>query len=267
METAVSLFLVRALATAGVVIGVTLLVARLGPRVGGIVVGLPIVVGPGIFFLLRQEGPDFVAGGLAPALHALSGSVVFALVYGRLALRLGAWACLGLAVAAWIATVALFGLLPPSFFPALAAFFAVTLAAAAIGDPPGLPEEAPTAARRPLDLLLRGLAAGLAVALVGLLAPHAGPALSGVLLAFPVAMTVLSVTLHQRYGGASAARAMGTLRLSMTSIAAFLLALALLLPRLEPQAAFWLAVLAALLPTTTMMLLHRHQRRKAVHGR
>jgi len=267
VETLASLFLVRALATAGVVVGVTLLVARLGPRVGGIVVGLPIVVGPGIFFLLRQEGPDFVAGGLVPALHALTGSIVFALVYGRLALRLGAWTCLGLAVAAWVATVALLGLLPPSFPLALAAFLAITLAAAAIGDPPGLTAETPTAARRPLDLLLRGLAAGLAVGLVGLLAPRVGPALSGTLLAFPVAMTVLSITLHQRYGGASAARVMGTLRVSMTSIAAFLLALALLLPRVPPQAAFWLAVLAALLPTSLMMLLHRQKRRRTADGR
>lgn len=267
MEAAATVFLARALATAGLVIGVTLLVARAGPRVGGIVVGLPIVIGPGIFFLLQQEGAGFVAGSLPAALHALSGSVVFALLYGRLALRLGPWRCLGLAVAAWGTTVLLLGLLPPSFAAALAAFLAVLAAASWIGDPPGLGEGLPTAARRPLDLLLRGLAAGLAVGLVGLLAPLAGPRLSGTLLAYPVALTVLSITLHQRYGGASAARAMGTVRLSMVSIAAFLLALQLLLPRLAPQPAFWLAVSAALLPTALLMLQHRLRRRQAAAPR
>lgn len=261
-EAAIAVFLARAFATAGVVVGVTLLVGRLGARVGGIVAGLPIVVGPGVFFLLRQEGADFVVTTLAPAIYAIAAGVVYAWVFARLAPRHGPWVCLLAGVLAWLIVVLLFAQLPQYLPLAVLVFVLTVVIAARVGDPPGLRDDVPTAARRPLDLVLRGACAGLAVGLVGLIAPHAGPLLSGSLLAFPVALTVISVTLHQRYGWHSAARALGTVRVAMLSIAAFALALDWLLPHLAPMPAFWLAILASLLPTSLMMVLHARTVRK-----
>src|SRR5690606_39456127 len=79
--------LVRVCATGFVVVFVAWLAARLGPVAGGILVGLPIVLAPGFFFMLREQPPAFVAAAAAGALFSLAGTQVFLGAYVAAASR------------------------------------------------------------------------------------------------------------------------------------------------------------------------------------
>ncbi len=54
--------------TAAIVIGITLAVERLGPRIGGALGGLPIVIGPAFFFVLHDHSVAFSANAAAASL-------------------------------------------------------------------------------------------------------------------------------------------------------------------------------------------------------
>src|SRR5699024_12258380 len=73
--------LVKMAMTAAVVIIVTLLVGRLGPRIGGIVAGTPIVLGPAFFFLVREQTDAFVAHAAGSTLHGRASSLLFLMCF------------------------------------------------------------------------------------------------------------------------------------------------------------------------------------------
>jgi len=67
---------VKLIATASVVIGVTLAVSKLGPRLGGIIAGTPIILGPGYFFMLQERPVEFIQSAALSTLHALIATLV-----------------------------------------------------------------------------------------------------------------------------------------------------------------------------------------------
>jgi alanine dehydrogenase len=82
IETAdLAAFVFRLLATGGVVLGVTFAVGRMGPTAGGMLAGLPIVIGPGLVFLAIDETPGFVAETATFALLSLCATQSFMLAY------------------------------------------------------------------------------------------------------------------------------------------------------------------------------------------
>jgi hypothetical protein len=119
-------FLVRAVATALVVIGVTLVVQHLGARAGGIVAGLPVIIGPGMDFLLLQQDTAIVGEAAVSALFAVAATVVFAWCFARLAVRHPALISLAAAVLAWLVTLSVLRLLPETLAFGLAAFCAAS---------------------------------------------------------------------------------------------------------------------------------------------
>src|SRR3954451_10071661 len=63
---------------------------RFGPRVGGWLIGFPVVAGPVLCLYARQQGTDFAARGAAGTLLGVVSLCVFLLVYAWTARRL-AW--------------------------------------------------------------------------------------------------------------------------------------------------------------------------------
>jgi hypothetical protein len=59
----------------------TLVARRWGPRVGGLVVGLPLTTGPIFLFLAIDQGPGFAARATVGILFGLVGLAAFALAY------------------------------------------------------------------------------------------------------------------------------------------------------------------------------------------
>lgn len=195
-----SVLLIKLIATALVVIGVSVTVARLGPRLGGILAGTPIVLGPGYFFMLQEQSAEFVRAAVLSTLHALVATLLFSSCYVITAVRLGALASLGLATLCWIPAALLFSLLPGGILVAVLLYVAVLIVAEGIRRALDLQQPVVVARSGWFDLLLRGLLAGLMVGVATTLATSSGPVLSGVLVGFPVGLFTIGWTLHQRYG-------------------------------------------------------------------
>ena len=70
------------------VVGASLAARRFGPRIGGLIGGLPVVAGPILLVYALAHGRAFAAGAAAGTLLGLVSLIAFVVVYGRLAGRL-----------------------------------------------------------------------------------------------------------------------------------------------------------------------------------
>ncbi|MDZ7809950.1 MAG: hypothetical protein U5L11_07060 [Arhodomonas sp.] len=234
--------LVKMATTAVVVIGVTLAVARLGPRLGGVIAGTPIVLGPAFFFLGLERSAGFVAEAALAAIHALTATLVFLITYVAVAGRLGPVTSLLAAVTAWGLSATAFATLPGGYPLGLVVYVLVFGLALAARRWLRLSQPRVQAPNRWLDLLLRGLAAGVLVGVATTVAATAGPKISGTLTGFPVGFTVIALTLHQRFGAPVARATLAAAQGGMFSLVAFAVAAAATAPALGGMGAFWLAL-------------------------
>src|ERR1700758_967044 len=102
-HAAVTQLLVKLLLAPSFVVGASLTARRFGPRVGGLVAGLPVVAGPILLAYALGHGPGFAGGAAAGTLLGLVSLIAFSVVYGRLAGRLGWAPCM---LAGWLAFAA-----------------------------------------------------------------------------------------------------------------------------------------------------------------
>jgi hypothetical protein len=249
----VTLFAVKALLAPMFVVGASLTARRFGPRVGGLVGGLPVVAGPILLVYALEHGPSFAghaAGGTLLGLVSLTGFVV---VYGRLCRSGAVWPVAMLA--GWGAFA-----LGTLLFSALAIPAGVALGLACAGFVLGLallprpagepPEPVPPP---PWDLPLR---AGCALALVLTLTAAAGwlgPQLSGLLAPFPVITTVLATFTHAQRGEADTVLLLRGMLTGFLAFALFCFALAVGLHTLGTAAGFALAAAVAVLVQAGMI--------------
>ncbi|HEY0876864.1 MAG TPA: hypothetical protein VGE10_00275 [Zeimonas sp.] len=257
---------VRTLATAFFVIAVTGAVGRLGPAIGGALAGLPIVLGPGFFFLVRKEDASFVVDAAGYSLLSLCATQLFLLAYIAAAGREAAPArSLALAAAAWAASAAALRLLPPEPLFGLALFVALTGVVHRLGA--AFRSDA-VAGRRDETLgllLLRGVLAGLLVAVVTAASRRLGAGWSGLILAFPIGYSVIAVTVHQRLGPSTVVTTLHSAMLGTVGLAAFCATLAWALAHAAPSAS--LALAFAISFTVTLVLVVGRAKSRATPGR
>lgn len=252
LAAAVDLF-VRTCATAAIVISIILVAARAGAAVGGVLAGLPIVLAPGYFFLLREQSAGFVIDSATGSLVSLSATQVFLFVYIVTARRLPPAATLALATLAWATTSLFLGFFEPGLTGGLLCFAVITMLAGNAGRRFVTPV-APAQPRRRLGLiLLRGCLAGMLVAVVSLASSAFGTVVSGALMAFPIGLSAIGFSLHRDFGAAMAARTAHASLYGLASLAVFCVALAVTLGHLPPALAFILSL--AMSVTTTIICL------------
>jgi uncharacterized membrane protein (GlpM family) len=239
--------------TAVVVIVVTLMVASLGPRVGGIVAGMPITIGPTFYFLGREQSNAFVTYAAISTLHALASSLLFLICFVSVAARLSAGASVATAVATWTVAAAVFTQMPAGLLPALALYAVIFAISLAINRRLGLAQPATTTSVRLHDLIIRGVMAGVLVGIATTVGTQVGPALSGTLAGFPVGFLMISLTLHQRFGAAVARATLVAAQRGMLSLVAFATVTAALSPLLGGIGAFVPALAASLLASALMV--------------
>jgi hypothetical protein len=234
------LLLLKMLLVPALVAFVSLAGRRWGPRVAGVLVGLPLVAGPIMLFLSLEQGPAFAARAVVSTLAALAGVAAFTVTYGRVA-RHAPWpVSLLTGWAAFCLVAALVHVVPwhplASLVVALGSF---TLARALLPRARGRA----AAPRWPAwDLWLRMTAAVSLVLVTTGLAARLGPDLSGVLAPFPVALSVVFPFAHAREGAGVVLRMMTSFLPSMWSFAAFCFILAVTLEPLGVAASFALAL-------------------------
>ncbi len=231
--------------TALSVLGITLAADRFGSVIGGALAGLPVVVGPAMYFLYRDFGQGFAADASVSSLMSLSATQVFLVVYCIVAQR-GARISLALASTAWLIAAILLSFLPQR--PGLGLLLFVLAALGARRAVQGLAAASPAVVKgRPMSLVLvgaRATAAGILVAVTTLAAGRLGSSWSGIIAAYPIGFSFVILTLHLELGGAKAIATSHAAMLGLASLATFAFVLAVTMPVVMAGQAFALALIA-----------------------
>jgi hypothetical protein len=241
----VALLITKLLLAPSFVVGASLTTRRFGPRVGGLIAGLPVVAGPILFAYALAHGRAFAAGAAVGTLLGLVSLIAFVVVYARLASRVS-W--LVSMLAGWLAFA-----LATALFSALSVSAGVALAIAAAGLGLGLaltPSIAlPTRRHSPppaWDLPMRAACALALVLTLTAIAGWLGPRLSGLLAPFPIIATVLATFTHAQRGAEEVQRLLRWLLGGYGAFALFCFALSLTLRPWGTGGAFALATVVAL---------------------
>ncbi len=252
----VTLLAVKLLLAPAFVVGASLAARHFGPRIGGLIAGLPVVAGPILLAYALAHGREFAATAAAATLLGLVSLITFVVVYGRLAGRLFWGASM---LAGWLAfaaaTVGFSALsLPTGVALGLAA--AALLVGLTLLPRPGQ-DLRPNLTLPAWDLPVRAACALALVLTLTAVAGWLGPQLSGLLAPFPVIATVLATFTHAQSGTDELLRLLRGLLTGLGAFALFCFTLAVSLHRLDTAAAFALATALALLTQGVVHMLVR----------
>lgn len=196
----------KVLIAASVVVTASVIVEKSGPFVGGLILALPVSVGPAYVLLALQASPEFVS---LSGLGSLASNVMvgaFVVTYLSLAERAPLLVSVGAAVAVWLTGVSALKLVEAS--PALlialnvvSFVIFVPLSRSAVSSKP-----TPMRVRRWFELPLRALLVGLLVGTTLTMSALIGPGWTGIAMAFPITLTS-SILIMQPAIGAAATRA------------------------------------------------------------
>lgn len=251
--------LVKAVATALLVVSASALAEALGPFWGALIGSLPISAGPAYVFLAMQHGADFVAASALSSLAGNAATGLFLIVYARWAGRMRLWPGLAVAVSAWLAAsqaTRLTGWTPVTALALNAVVYSAgfVLVRAAERAPV---EMRPALKRRWFELPARGLAVAVFVSAVVLASGALGPAATGTAAVFPLGFVSLLVIVHARIGGAAAARLAAAALRGMLGFGLALLALHLATPAWGVAAALTTALSVSAAWSCGLLLLRR----------
>ena len=182
---------------------VTLAARTWGPTVGGLLAGLPIIVGPILVFLAIDQGADFAAASAHAALAGVISIGAFCFAYSVFSLKNGVALSLSSGLLAFAVATSLLTMLniPPVWTLAIVvATLAVYLWRLPSGEAQG--ERIYTSS---VEILFRMLAAAGLVLVITLFSATLGPKLSGLLAPFPIAGTIFSGFTHH-FAGPTAVR-------------------------------------------------------------
>ncbi len=253
----IEVLLLKLVATAAIVVGVSLAVGRLGPRLGGILAGMPVILGPGYFFMLQEQAPAFVRDAVLATLHALVATLLFTVCFVVVAGRFSALRSIGLSILCWVPAALLFSGIPGGLGVAVLAYLLALGGAELINRALSLDQPVVLARAGWLDLVLRGLLAGLLVSVATTLAARSGALLSGMLLGFPAGILTIAWTLHERYGAEVARMAVSMTQRGMLSLIAFCSVSYLAVGRLPWGLVFLLSLAAAVAVSTLLFTVSR----------
>jgi len=233
----------------------TLITRRWGPRVGGLLMGLPLTTGPIFLFLATDQGPRFAARTSVGILFGLIGLAAFAVAYAASSSRLGWLSSLGLAVAAFLA----FSIAASQFgsdivIAAFAAWITLLLATSLIRKP-RLGAALPPSPW--WDLWVRMIAVAALTLATTAAAGRLGAVLSGIVGTYPVAITVVVTFTHAQLGSdAVAAMLRGSVLMWFGFVSCFL-AIGLLIEKLGIAVSMSFGVLAAVATSVLVLWLDR----------
>ena len=198
----------KVLFAASVVVGATAVAEKSGPLIAGLIIAMPLSIGPTYVLLALAASPQFVAASAVGSIGANIAVALFATVYILLARRLPMPAALALALATWFGVSWLIQRWDPSPITTLV-FSTLALVVASVLTRHAVAGRALLAgAKRWYDLPLRALFVGLFAGLLVTISHAIGPDWTGFLAAFPLVLTTTVVLMHPRVGPAATAAAL-----------------------------------------------------------
>lgn len=249
--------LVRALATALLVVSASVVAEALGPFWGALIASLPVSAGPAYVFLAMQHGADFVAASALSSCAANAATGLFLIVYGILAPRASPWRSLGAALLAWLAASLATKWVGWTPVTASVLNLAVYGAGFALLDTVHQPEPLPRARLRGVDLALRAAAVAGFVTLVVAVSSVLGPVATGIAAVFPVSLISLIVIVRPRIGGPAASLLAASALRAMLGFGVMLLTLHLAIQPWGIEASLVLAGMVSAAWSAALLLLKR----------
>ncbi|WP_018415482.1 hypothetical protein [Teredinibacter turnerae] len=240
------LTLVKLTLVPGLILVATRIAGRFGPVIGGLVTALPLVAGPITLILAWEQGEGFAVESATGTLRGIPAVAVFCLAYSRLAMAAKPWwlafcaALTGFSAAA--AVLLAWQSTPLTIY--LSGVFIVWLVYRLLPKPDGDIILARVDWRQ---MLVRLLAAVVLVLAVTAGASRSGPMVSGVLVVFPVATTIMAVFTHRSAGAAAAVLLLRGLVAGFVGLLFFYFSLSFLSSKLGFYAAFVLALVAVII--------------------
>jgi len=227
--------------TAGIVVSASVVVERVGPLIGALVVTLPVTVWPAYVFLSLDHDASYLAASAQSGLAVNVANALFMLIYLLLAQRRSLVASLPVAIACWIGLASLVHMHAWTLGSAALANLLVFSACLKLSR--RFREfQVPRVARQWYELPLR---TALVCALMGgvlLLSEWAGPGATGMLSVYPISTTSTMLILHARIGGRASAAVIANGLWGMLGIGGGLLALSLAMEPLGKVPALALAL-------------------------
>lgn len=231
---------IKLLLTPVLIAGASLAARRWGPGVAGWLAGFPFTSAPVLFIVTLDHGTGFASATARGSALGVVSQAVFAVAYIGGALRGLPWVVCGsfgsLAFAASTTLLSRADLPPGADAGIPIAVLSIALVA--------LPALKRDVARAPLprfDLPLRVVVATGLVFGVSSLSGQLGPALTGLVVQYPLYGLILTVFAHLQEGPSSAAGVMRGLLKGLYGFAAFFLVMAVLIDRAGTAAAFLIA--------------------------
>ncbi|MEM8856063.1 MAG: hypothetical protein AAGD34_20370 [Pseudomonadota bacterium] len=198
------MLIMKILVTAAMVLALSAISERVGPRTAGILAGFPLGIAVSLFFIGLEQGAAFAAQSSVSAIGGLGAALVFCAAYWQASARLTVMNAAGSSVAAILAflgAAAIIRALPQDRWVLLGVVAALTVAAAFAFR--GIKVEGGgTRPRIKLGPRVLAFRAGLASALVLLitgLAGVVGETWAGLLSGFPVTLYPVLLIAHLTY--------------------------------------------------------------------
>lgn len=228
---------------------------RFGPAFGGIIMGLPWMTGPILFFLGLERGNAYLEDTARGVLLGVPGIAAYALTYAMVARHAGwpasllagatafgmtGWLLLGLTVSATVLTL----------------LAAAALIAAKVSIPP--PRASLGAMALPWwDIPARMVATAGLIGCMTVAANYVGPTALGIVSTFPVIMTVITTFSHHRWGADAAMAMLRGIMLSLIGFSLFFWVLALFGQQLGLVPSFTVATLVGVGFSVALLIYNR----------
>ena len=253
--------LVKALATALLVVSASAIAEALGPFWGALVATLPVSTGPAYVFLAMQHGADFVAASALSSFAANAATGLFLMTYGVLAASASPLRSLGAAVLVWLAASLATQQVAWTPWTALLLNFAIygfgfallSVARSARTGP------VPPARRRWFDLPARAVAVAAFVSLVVAVSTALGPSATGIAAVFPIGLVSLFAIVRPRIGGQAASQLAANALRPMLGFSMMLLALHLAIRPWGTVTALIVALLVSLSWSAALLFLRMRE--------
>ena len=233
-----SILIIKVAAATAVVLGLSVLAERLGPRLAGVLMGAPLGALISYYFIGQEAGPEFVAAGTPYAAAGMTGTLMFTYAYYRTSVWCKKWPPLWNAMAAAAAGVGVYFTfsavikdIPFTILTALAviipAIFVGSFLFRELGD---VKVQNPVRLTFKL-LVVRASSAAFFVSVVSSLAVVLGPTVGGLLMAFPMTLLPTMLIVHLTYSAAHVHAMLSAFPVGLGSVIIYIVTVSETFPR------------------------------------
>jgi hypothetical protein len=234
---------------------------RWGPRIGGILIGFPVMTGPISLALALEQGAQVAAHAAVGILLALVAVSAWIVIYALAAPQLSWHLTLVLASIGFVVpSIWLVSLEMRPWTAAMAAVASIIVSIALLGRP------VTNVARGPVpwwDIWLRMTVSAALVTGITMAADQLGPMASGIVGTFPAISTVVVTFTHHRWGASAAVAIMRGLLLSLLSFASCFLVIGELVISHGIPVAYGLGAAAAAMTSLIVLPVDAWLRRRS----